>query len=109
MKTLGRVLMILIAFVLIMGITYVVVKAVNGTNFSTTAPRFEGREGFPQLDRENGERPEFERGERGEFGGGWMFGMLKNITIVGIIVALIAVPRSLMRRKPTAVQIAENR
>lgn len=97
MKTLGRILIILTAFALVMGLTYVVVSA---TSSSTNAPAFERRgEGFTRPDGQfpGGARPEF-RGE-GRGGGGWVFGMVKNIGIVAVIVALIAVPKDLMRRK----------
>jgi hypothetical protein len=63
MKTLGRILIIVADFVLVMGITSVVV---NSTSSSTTAPAFErGGEGLPQFP--NSERPEFPGGERPEF------------------------------------------
>ena len=107
MKTLGRILIILLAFAIIMGITYAVV---NAGSSSATAPAFERGEGFPQADGAqlqfpNGERPEFPGGERTEFGGGWMFGLVRNIGIVAMIVALIAVPKSLLRRKSATVRI----
>ena len=95
MKTFGRILLIVAAFVLVMGITYVVV---NSTNSSTTSPAFErGGEGLPQFP--NGERTELPRG------GGWMFGLLKNLGVMAIVVALIAVPKSLMRRKAAPVRV----
>jgi hypothetical protein len=121
MKTLGRIFIILAVFALVMGITYVVVNA--GGSSLGGEPRFE-----------NGERPQFENGERsfppdGQFqpgqrpegverhredgeGGigamGLMAGFIKNTVIIGVVVALIAVPRSLFRnRKRTALVAAE--
>lgn len=99
MKTLGRILVILVAFTMVMGITYAAVNASN-SSISADMPMFE-RGGGGQSRPENGQ-PEFSSGERheGPRGGGWMFGLIKNAGIVAIIVALIAVPRSLTRRKP---------
>ena len=109
MKTIGRIFIILVAFVIVMGVTYGIVNA-SGT--STGMPQLENRE-RPQF--ENGEMPQFEAGERpelpgGQFegrpeggrergGGGWMVGLIKNVGILTIVVALIAVPRSIMRNK----------
>lgn len=105
MKTLGRVLIILVVFALVMGITYVVVNA--GGNSSSGMPQFENREG-PQF--ANGERPEFPAGVRPEGrergGGGWIFGLIKNAGIVTIVTVLIAVPRSLMRNRKRAAPVA---
>ena len=98
MKIVGRILIILAVFALVMGITYVIVNARSSSGSGSQRPgssrqwkvcshRME-RRGFP-----NGERPEFPgggrefRGERG--GGGWLFGAIKNIAMIGIIVALI--------------------
>ena len=100
MKTLGRIFIILVAFVIVMGISYVVVNA-EGTS-SDGAPQFA-----------KGERPEFpggngevrrEGGERG--GGGWMFGLIKNMGIIAIVTVLIALPRSWMRNRKRAVPAA---
>jgi hypothetical protein len=106
MKTLGRILIIVAAFVLVLGITSLVV---NSTSSSTTAPAFErGGEGLPQFP--NSERPEFPGGERPEFrgagprGGGWMFGLVRNIGVIAIIVALLAVTKSFQRRKAVPVR-----
>jgi hypothetical protein len=113
MKTLGRILIILAVFALVMGITYVVVNAGS----SATAPQFDRpfptngdqptfgdgqRPGFP-----NGERPELRDGERGEGGSfGWMFGAIKNIGIVAIIVALIVLPKGWMQKRRKVAQVA---
>jgi hypothetical protein len=103
-----------------MGITYLAANAVSSGSSSTSAnlPAFErGGEGFPRAEGEwpqlqNGEqsqfpagRPEFE--ERGLRGGGWMFGLFKNIGIIVIIVALMAVLKSLLRRRPVPSPVNE--
>jgi hypothetical protein len=101
MKTLGRIVVIVVAFVIVMGITYGVV---NATNSSMTASTFErGAEGFP---RPEGMRPALPDGERPDFdgapsrGGGSMFvfGSVKNIGVLAFIVMLIALPKRLMQR-----------
>ncbi len=115
MKTLGRILIILMVFAAVIGITYIVVNA-GSSSTSANMPAFErGDEGRQrpeggQLQFSNGERPEFpgggpEFGREGPRGGGWIFGLIKNIGIIGIIVALIAVPRSLIRRKPAPAPV----
>lgn len=99
MKTLGRVLFILAAFALVMGIMYVVVNA-DAPSSSTSVPVLQrGGEGLPGF---SGERPEF-GGESRE--GIELFGLLKNTGIVALIVALVTVPKSLMRRKAIPVPI----
>lgn len=99
MKTLGRVLIILTAFVIVMGTTYFTVNA--GGSSSTSVPAFErgGGEGFTP----NGERPE-SRGV-GSSGFGLMFGMLKNMIIVAVIVALIVFPKNLLQQRCRAVPV----
>jgi hypothetical protein len=115
MKIVGRVVIILAVFALVMGITYMIVNARSSSN-SEIHPRFEqenGRLASPDGAPPgflNGERPEFPGGGRefrGERGGGeWLFGALKNIAIIGIIVALIAVPKSWIQKRKRAAQIA---
>jgi len=103
MKTLVRIFIILAMFAIIMGITDVAVNASG--NSSNAMPQFENGE-RPQFS--NGEKPAFSGGEwegrreGGEIGGGWMFGLIKNVGIIATVVALIAVPRSLMRNKKRA-------
>lgn len=100
MKTLFRILIILTAFAIVMGLTYVAVNAGTSTT-STNPPAFkQGRESFsPRA----GERPEF--GEAGPRGGGWMFGLTSNIGIIAVIVMLIVVPKSFIRRKAVPVEV----
>jgi hypothetical protein len=102
MKTLGRILLILAVFTIVMGITYFVVDT-GSTSTLANVPAFErdnGRGfrpegGQPQLF--NGQRPEFDGA--GPRGGGWMFGMIKNAGIIAVIVALIVVPKSMWRKR----------
>jgi hypothetical protein len=108
MKTLARVLIILVAFVLVMGITY---SVVNAASSSLGAPAFErGGEGFPrpegvQPQFPNGERPEFPGGEgrefRGEGVGGFrlLLGAVKNMGIVAIIVAAVVWLKNFLRKR----------
>lgn len=115
MKTLGRILIILAVFALVMGITYVVVNA-RSTSSPGVPPGFEqanGRDappdGLPQ-GFENGERPEFP-GEGREFhgdrgGSEWLFEALRNIAIIAIIVALVEIPKSWIQNRKRTAQIA---
>jgi hypothetical protein len=112
MKTLGRTLIILAVLALAMGIAYMIVHS----HSSSTPPGFApGNERFSRL---NGAPPAFPEGERPEFpgegreyrdgrgGGGWVFGAIKNIAIIGIIVALIVVPKSWIQKRKKTAQIA---
>ena len=116
MKTLGRILIILAVFALVMGVTYAAVNA-GGTSING-APRFENGD-RPQF--ANGERPfpgdgqfqpgqrleGFEGGERGGGGvGGLMFGFIKNIVIITVVVVLIAAPRSWFRNRKRVAPVA---
>jgi len=97
MKTLGRVLVILVAFAIMMGVTYTVV---NAGGSSTNTPAFQrGGESFSVND---GPR-EFQ--DRGGNGVGMMFGLLKNIMIVAMVVALIAFPKNLLQQRRKSVPV----
>lgn len=114
MKTLGRVLIILGAFALVMGITYAVVNA-SGSSLAG-GQRFENgdRSQFANSERpfpadgqfQPRQRPEgFEGRERG---GGSFFGLMggfaKNTIVIAVVVVLIAAPRNWFRnRKRTAL------
>ena len=106
MKTLGRALLILAVFALIMGITYVVVTAGTSGSNLTQFQRSNGQPNFA-----NGQRPEFPGGERNEFhgergGGGLMFGMMKNTLVIAIVVVLIVIPKGWLQRKKRIAQAA---
>jgi hypothetical protein len=95
MKTPGRVLIIVLAFALVMGITYLAVNAQTSTT-STNVSRFEGNAGLPRS--EGGERNEFHAG-------GWIVGALKNVGIVSIIVALVVLPKGWMQKRKRTSQL----
>lgn len=99
MKTFGRVLIIVLAFAIMMGITY---SAVSASSSSTNAPVFQrGGEGFAP----NGEQRGFRDEGGGGSGFGMMFGLLKNTILVAIIVALIAFPKNLLQQRRRAVPV----
>jgi hypothetical protein len=103
MKTLGRILIILTAFVIVMGITYVAVNA-GGLSSSGGMPQFENDRGSLPANGQF-EQPEFGVGqfegrpEDRERGGGWMFGLIKNVGMIAVVVMLIALPRRIKRNK----------
>ena len=97
MKTLGRVLVILIAFAVMMGITYSAVSA--GGSSSANAPAFQNGEGFTP---DTGPR-EFRDASLG--GIGMMLGLLKNIVIVAVITALAAFPKNLLQQQRRAAPV----
>lgn len=102
MKILGRILIILFAFVFLSGLMVTAVNAagVNQPNFGSDNSRVEFR---PQNGEEGGLpfRPEGEHSERGERGGGsrWAFGLIKNIGVIAVLVLAIAWPRSVAKKK----------
>ena len=104
MKTLGRILIIIVAFAIMMGITYSVVNASRSSNNVLAFQR--GGDRFTPPD---GARPEFRGEGRGDDGGGSgfgiMFGLIKNTVIVAIIVALIAFPKNLLQQRRRAVPV----
>jgi hypothetical protein len=116
MKTLGRILIILVTFALVMGVTYVAVNAVSST--ATVRAFQRGGEGSPrpegvQPQFPNGQRPEFPGGEGREFRGQgvglrWILGTVKNVGLIAIIVALVVWGKDFLeKRKRTAQQATE--
>jgi hypothetical protein len=98
MKTLGRILIILAVFSIFAGLMVVAVNA-SGAN----APDFNGA---PQFRPGGGEgvRPEGDgnRPERNEGGIGvsrWVLGPVKNAGVIAVLVAIVAWPRSIARKK----------
>ena len=113
MKTLGRILIILFAFALVMGITYTVVNAASSSIGNPTFER--GGEGFPrpegvQPQLPNGERPELPGGEgresRGDRGGGfrWILGAVRDVGIIAIIVAAVIWLKNFLRKRNQETQ-----
>lgn len=102
MKTAWRILVIVTAFVIAMGLIYVVVDA-TGNNSGAT-PQFERENGLafegvhPDLPQDDGGR-EFREGR----GGGWMFSLIKNLGLVAVIVMLVTVPKTYRQKKRVAV------
>jgi len=97
MKTLGRVLIILIAFVIMMGATYSAVSASGSA--STNGPAFQRAGGdFP-----GGVRPENRDGGSSIIG--VIFGLLKNTIIVAFIVAVVVFFKNTQQQKRRAVPI----
>ncbi len=103
MKILGRTFIILFAFVLLSGLMVATVNA-SGVN----QPDFTGeRTEFRPQGGENGDLPfpnEGRRPEGGERGGGfWIFGAVKNIVVIGVLVVAIVWPRSVAKKKKRVV------
>ena len=102
MKTLGRILIILAVTALVAGALYLIVNA-NGTGTASDFPQ-RGEQFASSSDFEAGARPDFEGGrpERGEMGGGWAFGLLKNMGVISLLVAILVLPKGLAKRKRLA-------
>ena len=102
MKTIGRILMILVVFSILAGLMLIGVNASG-----TVTQNFEGRPGDDGAEFRpggGGLRPEgFEnRPERGDESGGgprWMFGAVKNIGLIAVLVTVIVWPKSIARKK----------
>ena len=99
MKTFTRILIVLVVFTITMGITYKIVNA-SSSSSATNAPAVVRGEGFAPP---AGDRPTLHGAEMR--GGGWAFGLVKNIGIVAMIVAVIKMPKSFMRRKAVPVRV----
>lgn len=105
MKTMGRIFIILFAFVLLSGLMVAAVNAagMNQPNFNGDGGRTEFR---PQGGEEGGLpfRPEGERegGEREGGGSRWIFGAVKNVGVISILVLMIALPRNMAKNKKRA-------
>ena len=107
MKTLGRIFIILAATALVTGALYL---TFNSTSMNLPSEFAERGERFQpsgsSLDFETGARPEFygERFERGEgMEGGFLpFGWIKNIGVMGVIVAIFVLPKGLKKKKRLA-------
>ncbi len=109
MKTLGRILIILLAAAIVTGAWFALVNGL-GTSISVPFDRPGGAEfrpqqqgnqppaGFPEGGFPQGERPDRERGGSGSMGR-FALGMVKNVGIVAVLVALIVLPKSLFGRK----------
>lgn len=100
MKTLGRIFILSFVFVLLSGLMIMAVNA-SGMNAPDFGRDRAGQTEFrpPQGDEENGGpfRPE---GERGGFGSSrWIFGMVKNVGVIAVLVTAIVWPKSILRRK----------
>lgn len=107
MKTLRRILLILTVFSILAGLMVITVNTAGdlvGTNARN--PQFRpdgGGDGFSAEGSQN--RPE--RGERGGNGFGLMFGLTKNMFVVGALVTMIAWPKSVAKKKKrTAVVVS---
>lgn len=102
MKTLGRILIILAVTALVAGALYLIVNA-GGTGAAANFPQ-RGEQFASTRTFEGGARPEFEGGrpERGEMGGGWAFGLIKNVGIIALLVTILALPKALAKRKRLA-------
>jgi len=116
MKTLGHILIILAVFALVMGITYVVVSRGNSSASGIIPRSGSGNEQFSSTPGAtpgfaNGQSLQFPGRDRNEFhggrgGGGLLFGAIKNIAIIGIIVAVIVLPKSWMQKRKRTAQAA---
>lgn len=106
MKTLGRIFIILAVTALITAALYFAVNASGTGTRSDFRPRGEQFQPTGQF-QPGGARPNFEggRGERGgegRAGGGWIFGLVKNVGVVALLVAILVLPKGLAKRKRLA-------
>lgn len=112
MKMIGRIFIILAVFLALSGLMVVAVNA-SGTN----TPNFGGDAKFRPGDdgvrsqgdgvRPEGDQNRTERHEDGPGGRGsrWMFGLVKNVGVMAVIVALIAWPRSAAKKRKKQIGI----
>jgi hypothetical protein len=96
MKTLGRILIIFVVFAALSGL---MMAAVNASASTTALAAQLGRE---EEDHDN--RVHLPDGtgmhERGGAGGSrWMLGLVKNVGVMAVLVTIIALPKSLIKKK----------
>jgi hypothetical protein len=107
-KTLGRILIILLAAALVTGAWLALVNGV-GTNLSTSFER-RGQTEFrpPQRDQAPAGSPEYSEGMRPgreeSRGGGLSLarltaGLVKNVGVMAVLVAVVVLPKSLLDRR----------
>jgi hypothetical protein len=105
MKIIGRTLIILAVFSALSGLMVLAVNASGtsaapaGFNDAPSQFRPEGDGDGDEIRPEGGEfRPE--HGGRGGAGGSrWVFGLVKNVGVMAVLVALIVLPRNLAKKK----------
>lgn len=107
MRTLGRILIILFVFALVMGVTYTIVSASSPAS-PANSPSFERSERerpeFPGGGRPDGSRGE-EEGRGLGFGLGMILGAIRNSAIIGVIVALVVKFKNRLRKKGQDSQV----
>jgi hypothetical protein len=115
MKTIGRILLIMAVFSILSGLMVVAVNANGQQSIASSdfygAPSQFRTEGDGDEDgdgiRPGGGEVRGERGGRGGAGGSrWIFGLLKNVGVMALVVTVIALPRSLGKKK--RIQVAVN-
>ena len=112
MKILGRILIILAVFGLLMGVMYVLVTSASaagvgdmlrfGSRNEKPAPSSQGQPGLPARE----ERPESRGRERSQFRGvlRLIFGGIKNTFVIAVIVAMVVMPMAWLQRRRRAPQ-----
>ena len=99
MKILGRTFVILAVFAIFSGLMVTAVNA-SGANL----PDFDGTPQFRPDGDGDGFRPEGgenrrERGEGGLNGPRWLFGLIKNVGVMAVLVTIIVWPKSVAKKK----------
>ena len=105
MKTLGRILIICFVFTMFAGL---MIFAVNASGMNAPDFRGDGAEFRPpggNLDGGPSFPPEGGREERGEGGGfRFMFGMIKNVMVITVLVLVIVWPKSITKKRRRLTQ-----
>ena len=113
MKTIGRILIILVVTALVGGVVYALGNAGGAAlgNFpGRDRGQFQPGGGPPPRDQFQpgatfSNRPE-RGGDRHDGDGGLVFGLIKNLGIIAVIVTVIALPKSIARANRKAAAVA---
>ena len=101
MKTIGRIIIILTVFIALSGLMVVAVNASGSSAPDFGGPRLQIRQGGGgDQFRPGGGQNRPERGDRG--GGGssrWVFGLIKNVGLIAILVTVIVWPKSVAKKR----------
>lgn len=106
MKTLGRILIILAVTALVTTALYLAVDAGRAINFSGDDPRGASPRPENGFSPDQQFRPDHDEGRERGGDGIWVTGMImggiKNTVVIGIIVAILVLPKALAKQKRIA-------
>jgi len=100
MKMIGRIIIILTVFIVLSGLMVVAVNASGSSTPDFGGPRLQIRQGGGgDQFRPGGDQNRFGRGDRGGGSSRWVFGLIKNVGLIAILVSVIVWPKSVAKKR----------